>query len=30
MLRSYSSTVSILSLWMPAMRSRRRVRVSDA
>jgi hypothetical protein len=28
MLRSYSSIVSILSPWMPAMRSRRRVRVS--
>jgi hypothetical protein len=30
MLRSYSSIVSILSLWMAAMRSRRRVRVSGA
>ena len=30
MLRSYSSIVSILSPWMPAMRSRRRVRVSGA
>ncbi len=29
-LRSYSSVVSILSPWMPAMRSRRRVRVSGA
>jgi hypothetical protein len=30
MLRSYSSIVSILSSWIPAMRSRRRVRVSGA
>ena len=30
MLRSYSSIVSILSPWMPAVRSRRRVRVSGA
>jgi hypothetical protein len=30
MLRSYSSIVSILSPWMPALRSRRRVRVSGA
>jgi hypothetical protein len=30
MLRSYSSIVSILSPWMPAMRSRRRVRVPGA
>jgi O-methyltransferase domain len=30
MLRSYSSIASILSPWMPAMRSRRRVRVSGA
>src|SRR5215213_4055776 len=30
MLRSYSSIVSILSPWMPAKRSRRRVRVSGA
>jgi hypothetical protein len=30
MLPSYSSIVSVLSPWMPAMRSRRRVRVSGA
>src|SRR4030095_7897163 len=30
MLRSYSAIVSILSPWMPAMRLRRRVRVSGA
>jgi hypothetical protein len=30
MLRSYSSIVSILSPWMPAMRPRRRARVSGA
>jgi len=30
MLRSYSSVLSILSPWVPAMRSRRRVRVSGA
>jgi hypothetical protein len=30
MLRSYSSVVSILSPWVPAMRSRRRVGVSGA
>jgi hypothetical protein len=30
MLRSYGSVVSILSPWVPAMRSRRRVRVAGA